>query len=76
MNLATVSTFLPHTPRPNHSKSRDCWQGMRGNGCRACVMEVSSHALDQDRIHGLPFAAAIFTNLTQDHLDDHGTMEK
>ena len=50
--------------------------GMRGNGCRACVMEVSSHALDQDRIHGLPFAAAIFTNLTQDHLDYHGTMEK
>ncbi len=50
--------------------------GMRANGCRACVMEVSSHALDQDRIYGLPFAAAIFTNLTQDHLDYHGTMEK
>ncbi len=49
---------------------------MRDNGCRACAMEVSSHALDQDRIYGLPFAAAIFTNLTQDHLDYHGTMEK
>ncbi|MBK8095250.1 MAG: UDP-N-acetylmuramoyl-L-alanyl-D-glutamate--2,6-diaminopimelate ligase [Verrucomicrobiaceae bacterium] len=49
---------------------------MRGNGCRACCMEVSSHALDQHRAHGLPFAAAIFTNLTQDHLDYHGTMEK
>lgn len=49
---------------------------MRDNGCRACAMEVSSHALDQDRVHGLPFAAAIFTNLTQDHLDYHGTMEK
>lgn len=49
---------------------------MRDNGCRACAMEVSSHALDQDRVHGLPFAAAVFTNLTQDHLDYHGTMEK
>jgi UDP-N-acetylmuramoyl-L-alanyl-D-glutamate--2,6-diaminopimelate ligase len=38
------------------------------------AMEVSSHSLDQDRIAGLPFAAGIFTNLTQDHLDYHGTM--
>jgi UDP-N-acetylmuramoyl-L-alanyl-D-glutamate--2,6-diaminopimelate ligase len=44
-------------------------------GCRACSMEVSSHALDQQRAHGLVFDAAIFTNLTQDHLDYHGTME-
>ena len=49
---------------------------MRDNGCRACAMEVSSHALDQDRVFGLPFSAAVFTNLTQDHLDYHGTMEK
>jgi UDP-N-acetylmuramoyl-L-alanyl-D-glutamate--2,6-diaminopimelate ligase len=49
---------------------------MRDNGCRACAMEVSSHALDQDRVFGLPFAAAVFTNFTQDHLDYHGTMEK
>jgi UDP-N-acetylmuramoyl-L-alanyl-D-glutamate--2,6-diaminopimelate ligase len=43
--------------------------------CKACVMEVSSHALDQKRIHGIDFDAAIFTNLGQDHLDYHGTME-
>lgn len=49
---------------------------MRDNGCRACVMEVSSHALDQERVHGLDFATGVFTNLTQDHLDYHGTMEK
>jgi UDP-N-acetylmuramoyl-L-alanyl-D-glutamate--2,6-diaminopimelate ligase len=39
------------------------------------VMEVSSHALDQDRTSGLTFAAGIFTNLTGDHLDYHGDME-
>jgi len=48
---------------------------MRDNGCAACVMEVSSHALDQSRVAGLHFAGAAFTNLTGDHLDYHGTME-
>lgn len=48
---------------------------MRDNGCRSCAMEVSSHAIDQDRVHGLNFEAAVFTNLTQDHLDYHKTME-
>jgi len=43
--------------------------------CQACVMEVSSHALEQKRVCGVEFDAAIFTNLTQDHLDYHGTME-
>jgi UDP-N-acetylmuramoyl-L-alanyl-D-glutamate--2,6-diaminopimelate ligase len=40
----------------------------------ACVMEVSSHSLDQERVRGVRFATAVFTNLTQDHLDYHGTM--
>lgn len=44
-------------------------------GCQACVMEVSSHALDQHRVAGIEFDAGIFTNLTRDHLDYHGTME-
>lgn len=43
--------------------------------CTACVMEVSSHALEQKRVVGIDFDVAIFTNLTQDHLDFHGTME-
>ena len=38
-------------------------------------MEMSSHALEQERVYGLPVDVAIFTNLTQDHLDFHGTME-
>src|SRR5437870_1715155 len=44
-------------------------------GCRAAAMEVSSHALAQDRARGLEWDVAVFTNLTQDHLDFHGTME-
>ena len=44
-------------------------------GCRYAVMEVSSHALEQERVWGLPFRVAAFTNLTQDHLDYHQTME-
>ncbi|MBQ7606792.1 MAG: UDP-N-acetylmuramoyl-L-alanyl-D-glutamate--2,6-diaminopimelate ligase [Desulfovibrionaceae bacterium] len=44
-------------------------------GCDYCVMEVSSHALAQKRVAGLSFSGAALTNLTQDHLDFHGTME-
>lgn len=44
-------------------------------GVQAVAMEVSSHALDQDRVFGADFDAAIFTNLTQDHLDYHQDME-
>lgn len=40
----------------------------------SCVMEVSSHALDQDRVNFVPFDAAIFTNLSHDHLDYHGNL--
>lgn len=46
-----------------------------GNGCSRAVMEVSSHALSQQRIAGVHFSAAIFTNLSGDHLDYHGSME-
>ena len=48
---------------------------MRDKGCRACAIETSSHALDQGRVAGVPFAGAAFTNLTGDHLDYHKTME-
>ncbi|MBM4169771.1 MAG: UDP-N-acetylmuramoyl-L-alanyl-D-glutamate--2,6-diaminopimelate ligase [Ignavibacteria bacterium] len=49
---------------------------MKVAGCRAVSMEVSSHALHQSRVHGISFDAAVFTNLTQDHLDYHKTMEE
>ncbi|MBI4548493.1 MAG: UDP-N-acetylmuramoyl-L-alanyl-D-glutamate--2,6-diaminopimelate ligase [Ignavibacteriae bacterium] len=46
------------------------------HGCSSAVMEVSSHALHQHRVHGIHFNNAVFTNLTQDHLDYHGSMEE
>ena len=49
---------------------------MRANGCSGAAMEVSSHAIMQSRVHGIRFDAGIFSNLTQDHLDYHGTMEE
>ena len=48
---------------------------MLAKGCKAVAMEVSSHALDQRRVEGTHFAVTAFTNLTQDHLDYHKTME-
>ncbi len=47
-----------------------------GNGATEAVMEVSSHALAQQRVYGVPFDVAVFTNLTRDHLDYHHTMEE
>ena len=52
------------------------FRAMLDGGEQACAMEVSSHALALGRTDGVRFAAAIFTNLTQDHLDFHGTMEE
>ena len=66
-------TTLHTTP-----ESRDTYHflaNMRDHGIDSVVMEVSSHALDQFRVAGIPFDAALFTNLTQDHLDYHKDME-
>ncbi len=48
---------------------------MRDHGCRGVAMEVSSHGIHQKRVSAIGFDACVFTNLTQDHLDYHGTME-
>ena len=60
---------------PNAYDLNALFADMVEKGCDYAVMEVSSHALDQCRVHELDFEAAIFTNLTQDHLDYHITME-
>jgi UDP-N-acetylmuramoyl-L-alanyl-D-glutamate--2,6-diaminopimelate ligase len=50
------------------------WQ-MRSAGSKACALEASSHAMIQDRLRGLEVDVAVFTNLTQDHLDFHASMD-
>ncbi len=49
---------------------------MADRGCEYCFMEVSSHSLHQGRVYGLRFRGAIFTNITHDHLDYHGTFSE
>jgi UDP-N-acetylmuramoyl-L-alanyl-D-glutamate--2,6-diaminopimelate ligase len=64
----------PHTTPESRDLLELFREGVNG-GATEAVMEVSSHALDQERISGLHFDVAIFTNLTRDHLDYHGSME-
>ena len=61
---------------PESSDIQEYLAQMRQAGCTSAVMEVSSHALDQDRVRGLEFDVAVFTNLTRDHLDYHQTLER
>ncbi|MFB5946149.1 UDP-N-acetylmuramoyl-L-alanyl-D-glutamate--2,6-diaminopimelate ligase [Albibacterium profundi] len=49
---------------------------MVNEGCDYCFMEVSSHAIDQNRIAGISFSGGVFTNITHDHLDYHGTFDR
>lgn len=70
------SSLCPSThTTPNALELQKQLADIYRQGARAVAMEVSSHALDQHRIGGIRFDIAIFTNLTRDHLDYHGTME-
>jgi len=60
---------------PNALEINNLLQQMVQEGCTHAFMEVSSHAMTQHRVSGLRFAGGIFTNLTRDHLDYHGSME-
>jgi UDP-N-acetylmuramoyl-L-alanyl-D-glutamate--2,6-diaminopimelate ligase len=64
----------PHTTPESRDLLALLAEGVH-RGVTEAVMEVSSHALEQGRVWGVPYDVAIFTNLTQDHLDYHGTME-
>ncbi len=79
--LGTVKSLIGGTERlverttPEAIDLQRTFREMLEAGDVACSMEVSSHALELHRADAIHFAAAIFTNLTQDHLDFHGTME-
>jgi len=65
----------PHTTPESLDLNRILNQALGDGACEA-VMEVSSHALAQERVYGIPFDVAVFANLTRDHLDYHHTMEE
>lgn len=79
--IGTVKNVVGDKEYPAVLTTPDCYDlfslfnEMVECGCDYCTMEVSSQALDQRRVEGIHFEAAIFTNLTQDHLDYHGTFE-
>ena len=77
--ISTIKYYVGDEELPATHTTPDALQiqslmaGMVDAGCTYCFMEVSSHAIDQDRIAGVEFAGGIFTNLTHDHLDYHKT---
>jgi len=80
--IGTIETHVgdqvrvsPHTT-PEASDTLRVFADGVNVGATEAVMEMSSHALEQERVWGLPVDVAMFTNLTQDHLDYHGTMER
>ncbi|MGH9503909.1 MAG: UDP-N-acetylmuramoyl-L-alanyl-D-glutamate--2,6-diaminopimelate ligase [Terriglobales bacterium] len=74
-HVAGKTLPAPHTTPEALELNRILNQAL-GTGATEIVMEVSSHALEQQRVYGIPFDVAVFTNLTRDHLDYHRTMEE
>ena len=75
-NLVGELELPAHRTTPESYELQALLRRMADAGCTHVVMEASSHALAQRRTAGLTFAAGVFTNLTQDHLDYHRTMEE
>ena len=78
--IGTLGSGFPGSLAPNPNTTPDALElhqalsEMKSAGAAAVAMEVSSHGLDQGRVNGVAFDCALFTNLTHDHLDYHGTM--
>lgn len=74
-DMAGDTVFYSERTTPDSFELNCLFSKMVKRGCGYCIMEVSSQALSQGRVDGLSFDCAVFTNLTQDHLDYHGTFE-
>ncbi len=74
-NLIGDEVIPAHRTTPESYELQELLSRMYQAGCTHVVMEVSSHALCLQRVYGLTFRAGVFTNLTEDHLDFHKTME-
>lgn len=68
--------FANPVTTPESLELQEMFRQMADSGTTHVVMEVSSHSLDLHRVDGCHFAAAVFTNLSHDHLDHHGTMDR
>lgn len=79
--IGTIANYIGnkeiHTEKttPESLELQQLFKDMVDSDIDYCVMEVSSHSLDLDRVYGIEFSQGIFTNLTQDHLDFHKTFE-
>lgn len=74
-NMIGDEVIASQNTTPNAYDLNSLFALMKEKGCTYVIMEVSSHALDQCRVYNLDFEVAMFTNLTQDHLDYHITMD-
>ncbi|MCX5699328.1 MAG: UDP-N-acetylmuramoyl-L-alanyl-D-glutamate--2,6-diaminopimelate ligase [Candidatus Omnitrophica bacterium] len=68
-------TIIAKNTTPGSGQLQSLLMRMRAQKVKYCAIEVSSHALDQERVAGINFSRAVFTNLTQDHLDYHKNLE-
>ncbi len=75
-NMIGDEEFHAEHTTPESCDLQALFRQMADAGCTHCVMEVSSHSLVLRRVAGVHFAVGLFTNLTQDHLDFHNTMEE
>ncbi|WP_411679199.1 UDP-N-acetylmuramoyl-L-alanyl-D-glutamate--2,6-diaminopimelate ligase [Clostridium thailandense] len=79
--VGTIANYIgdkkvpAHRTTPESLELQNLFKDMVNEGVEYCVMEVSSHSLYLNRVYGIKFSEAIFTNLTQDHLDFHKTFE-
>jgi len=71
----TLHHFPAHFTTPEAPEVQRLLREMVSSGCQAAVLEVSSHALALERVRGVQFEVGVFTNLTPEHLDFHGSME-
>lgn len=74
-NMAGDKEYPSSLTTPDSKELQRLYYEMVQNNCEYCIMEVSSQALAQGRVDGCHFVTSVFTNLTQDHLDYHGTFE-
>ena len=76
VNIKILHKTIPAThTTPNAIRINQLLNTMVENGCTHVFMEVSSHALDQNRVSGITFDIGVFTNISRDHMDYHQTLD-